>query len=380
MSLESPPAALPGPDLPISPKIPPPGVIALFLAFAKMSLAGFGGVLAFARRGIVEEHRWMTADEFNETFALCHFLPGPNIVNLSVVFGARFGGVPGAIAAFAGLVGPPMVLVMVLAVLYAHFGQLDILRRILAGISCGAVGLLLAVVAENADATRQAARSRRNDRDGCRLHRDRAVAVAVAGRAAGGRAALARYYFFHAAAGLGMNEGSNPVWSLVWTFGLMSLFAVGGANAAIPEMHRIAVDVQHWMTDRQFADIYAISQLSPGPNVLIVTLIGYAVAGFGGALAATLAMCVPTAALAYYVSRLLQRSTTSPWPSIIQTALVPLSIGLMAASALIVAQAADRTWAAVILTLAVAAAAYATRLNPLWLLLAGGILGFAGLI
>jgi chromate transporter len=180
--------------------------------------------------------------------------------------------------------------------------------------------------------------------------------------------------------GFGMNGSSNPIWSLVWTFGLMSLFAVGGANAAIPEMHRIAVDVQHWMTDRQFADIYAISQLSPGPNVLIVTLIGYAVSGFGGAVAATLAMCVPTAALAYYVSRLLRRSTTSPWPSIIQTALVPLSIGLMAASALIVAQTADRNGAAVLLTLVVAAAAYATRLNPLWLLLAGGILGFAGVI
>jgi chromate transporter len=175
-----------------------------------------------------------------------------------------------------------------------------------------------------------------------------------------------------------MNQ--NPIWTLVYTFGLMSLFAVGGANAAIPEMHRIAVEVNHWITDRQFADIYAISQLSPGPNVLIVTLIGYAVAGFGGALAATLAMCVPTAALAYYVSRLLGRSSHSRWPSIIQTALVPLSIGLMAASALIVAQAADRNWAAVLLTLVVAALAYATRLNPLWLLLGGGILGFAGLI
>ena len=175
-----------------------------------------------------------------------------------------------------------------------------------------------------------------------------------------------------------MNQ--NPIWTLVFTFGLMSLFAVGGANAAIPEMQRIAVEVNHWMTDRQFADVYAISQLSPGPNVLIVTLIGYAVAGFGGALAATLAMCVPTAALAYCVSRLLGRSSHSRWPSIIRTALVPLSIGLMAASALIVAQAADRNWAAVLLTLAVAALAYATRLNPLWLLLAGGILGFAGLI
>jgi chromate transporter len=177
-----------------------------------------------------------------------------------------------------------------------------------------------------------------------------------------------------------MNDQPNPIWSLIVTFGTMSLFAVGGANAAIPEMHRIAVDVHHWMSDRQFADIYAISQLSPGPNVLIVTLIGYAVAGVGGAIVATLAMCVPTAALAYYVSRLLRRQSKSPWPAIIQSALVPLSIGLMAASALIVAQAADTNWTAVILTLAVAAVAFSTKLNPLWLLLAGGVLGAVGLI
>ena len=178
-----------------------------------------------------------------------------------------------------------------------------------------------------------------------------------------------------------MTPNGNPIWALVWTFGLMSLFAVGGANAAIPEMHRIAVDIRHWLTDRQFADIYAISQLSPGPNVLIVTLIGYSVAGIAGAFAATLAMCVPTAVLAYYVSRLLTRSSSkSRWPAIIQMALVPLSIGLMAASALIVAQAADRTWAAMLVTLAAAVVAATTRLNPLWILLTGGILGLAGLI
>ncbi len=177
-----------------------------------------------------------------------------------------------------------------------------------------------------------------------------------------------------------MSADSNPVWSLVLTFGLMSLFAVGGANAAIPEMHRIAVEVRHWMTDREFADIYAISQLSPGPNVLIVTLIGYSVAGLGGALAATLAMCVPTAALAYFVSRWLTRSRHSQWPAIIQTSLVPLSIGLMAASALIVAQAADRSWAAALVTVAAAVLAATTKLNPLWLLVVGGCLGFAGVI
>ena len=146
MPPDSQPAAVPAPETPAS--IPPdqPGLLELFVAFAKMSLAGFGGVLVWARRGIVDQHRWMTADEFNETFALCHFLPGPNIVNLSVVFGSRFRGVAGGIAAFAGLVGPPMVIATVLAALYARYGEIDALRRILAGVSCAAVGLLLAVV------------------------------------------------------------------------------------------------------------------------------------------------------------------------------------------------------------------------------------------
>jgi chromate transporter len=145
MSPDSPPAAVLAPDTPASAQSPP-GLIELFVAFAKMSLAGFGGVLVWARRGIVDQHKWMTAEEFNETFALCHFLPGPNIVNLSVVFGSRFRGVPGGIAAFAGLVGPPVMIVTVLAALYARYGEIDALRRILTGVSCAAVGLLLAVV------------------------------------------------------------------------------------------------------------------------------------------------------------------------------------------------------------------------------------------
>jgi chromate transporter len=143
MPSDPPPAAIPAPDQP-APNPPSPGE--LFLAFAKMSLAGFGGVLVWARRGIVEQHRWMTAEEFNETFALCHFLPGPNIVNLSVVFGSRFGGLAGGLAAFAGLIGPPMLIAIVLAALYTRFGEIETLRRILAGIACAAVGLLIAVV------------------------------------------------------------------------------------------------------------------------------------------------------------------------------------------------------------------------------------------
>jgi chromate transporter len=175
-------------------------------------------------------------------------------------------------------------------------------------------------------------------------------------------------------------SGESPIGALISTFGLMSLFAVGGAAAAVPEMHRIAIDVHHWMTDKQFTDAYGIAQLSPGPNVLIVTLIGYAVAGLPGALAATLAMCLPTALLAYCVSRVSNRPSQSRWPGLIQAALVPLSIGLMAASALILAQSTDRSIAALLLTAMVALLASLSRINPLWLLLAGGLLGFAGIV
>lgn len=148
MSTDSAPAAREadqGPDVPVK-HAAPPGLVALFLAFARMSLAGFGGVLVFARHAIVDRHRWMTADEFNETFALCHFLPGPNIVNLSMVFGSRLRGIAGGIAAFTGLLLPPTLIMTVLAIIYARFGDVEVLRRILAGISCAAVGLLIAVV------------------------------------------------------------------------------------------------------------------------------------------------------------------------------------------------------------------------------------------
>jgi len=127
-----------------------PSLLELFRAFALMSVSGFGGVLPWARRVLVEQKRWMTTEEFNETFALSQFLPGPNVINFSVVFGSRFGGVPGAAVALAGLLGPPLAIVMVLAILYERYGDIEALSRILTGVSAAAVGLLIAVVAKMA--------------------------------------------------------------------------------------------------------------------------------------------------------------------------------------------------------------------------------------
>jgi chromate transporter len=125
-----------------------PSLSELFLAFAQASLSGFGGALPWARRMIVDKRGWMTAEEFNEVFALSQFLPGPNVINFSVVFGQRFGGAAGAAVALAGLLGPPLIIVMVLAVLYDRYGDLAALTRILAGVAAAAGGLLFAVVAK----------------------------------------------------------------------------------------------------------------------------------------------------------------------------------------------------------------------------------------
>ena len=177
-----------------------------------------------------------------------------------------------------------------------------------------------------------------------------------------------------------MNPNSSLLLALASNFALMSLFAMGGANAALPEMHRVAVDVMRWMSDRQFADLYAIAQVTPGPNVIVVTLIGYHVAGLAGALVATLAMCGPTCVFAFFIGRIWDRFKEARWRLIIQAGLVPISLGLLGASTLVIARVAGQSWQTVALMLVTAAVSYWLRLNPLWIFAAAALLGLAGAV
>jgi chromate transporter len=161
-------------------------------------------------------------------------------------------------------------------------------------------------------------------------------------------------------------------------FALMSLFAIGGANSAVPEMQRVAVEVEHWMTAQQFADVFALAQLAPGPNVIIVTLIGYQAAGLAGAFVATLAMCGPSCLFAFYVGRISERLKGAVWDAI-QRGLLPISIGLIAASGFVVASVAAHNVVALSVTAAAAVLLYATRLNPLWIFAAAALMGLADL-
>src|SRR5271155_1118373 len=114
---------------------PAPTLWELFAAFATISLSGFGGVLAWSRRMMVEERKWLTPEQFNETYAVCAFLPGGNILNFAVIFGSRFRGPLGSLAASAGLIGPPLLLVMVVGGIYSHYSDVLALRHMLTGVA-----------------------------------------------------------------------------------------------------------------------------------------------------------------------------------------------------------------------------------------------------
>jgi len=132
------------------PSAPAPTLTQILVSFSLISLYGFGGVLAWSRRMMVEERRWMTPEEFNDAYSLCQFLPGPNIVNLSVVFGSRVRGATGAAMALAGLLLPPVVIVTVLGVLYASYGEVAAIGQALAAVAAAAAGLLIATVGKMA--------------------------------------------------------------------------------------------------------------------------------------------------------------------------------------------------------------------------------------
>lgn len=133
-------------------ELPPPparvGPLKLFLAFLSVTAIGFGGVMPWARRMIVERKRWLTPEEFNDVLALCQFLPGSNIVNLSVAMGARMAGALGSLAAFLGVVGLPVIIVMLLGASYHRWGGLAPVQGALTAMSAAAAGLVIATAAK----------------------------------------------------------------------------------------------------------------------------------------------------------------------------------------------------------------------------------------
>lgn len=158
----------------------------------------------------------------------------------------------------------------------------------------------------------------------------------------------------------------------------LSFMALGGGTAIVPEMHRQAVSHYHWLTDRQFVDLYAISRVTPGPSMLIVCLVGYAAAGWPGSLVAAFCMFVPSSILTYYVRRTWDRFQGSSWRTSLQQALAPVGVGLFLAAALVIAKGADRTGGDIAVTAAATLLVAFTRTNLLLIAAVAGLIGWLG--
>jgi len=164
------------------------------------------------------------------------------------------------------------------------------------------------------------------------------------------------------------------LWSLVVVFAPLSLVTIGGGQSAVADIHRQVVDVHHWMTQAQFIDAFAISRMAPGPGSLLVTLIGWHVAGFWGALVATIAIFAPTAGLIYAVAHLWSRYRGARWLTAIESGLRPVAAGMILAAVYVLLQALDGGWVARGLAVASTAALMLTRVSPPALIAAGAAL------
>src|SRR4051812_8916912 len=159
---------------------------------------------------------------------------------------------------------------------------------------------------------------------------------------------------------------------------LLSLVAFGGANAIIPELHRQVVDVMGAMSDADFTKLFALAQTAPGPNVLILPLVGCRLAGAAGLAVAAAGTLVPTSALALLTARILSRAGESRVLNALRAGLVPLAIGLILASGFVLARAADRDALSVAITVLGALALVLSRINPICLMTAAASAGLAG--
>ncbi len=165
---------------------------------------------------------------------------------------------------------------------------------------------------------------------------------------------------------------------LALIFAQLSLLAIGGVNSTLPEMQRQVVDVHGWMSARDFAALFALAQAAPGPNMMVSTLIGRQIAGVIGAVVATLAMIGPSSVLTWISASAWHRFSAHPWRRRVQAGITPVTVGLVAAAAALLAASTAVTWRPGLLTFVVAAAVLGTRVHPLLLLAAGGLLGLAG--
>jgi chromate transporter len=165
----------------------------------------------------------------------------------------------------------------------------------------------------------------------------------------------------------------GKLFNLTWVFMLLAFLAVGGGTAVLPEMEHMTVDVFHWVTKGQFRDIYSLGQVAPGPNMLMVLLIGKKIAGATGALVVGLAFFLPDCILTLIANRVWERFEGSPWRTAVQQGMAPVAIGLMLAGTFAIARLSIFNLTSLLIAASTFALLLWRHINPALLVLAGGV-------
>lgn len=168
---------------------------------------------------------------------------------------------------------------------------------------------------------------------------------------------------------------SSTVTSLLMIFAQLSILAFGGGNTVLPEMQRQVVEVEHWMSAQEFSTLFALSQAAPGPNMMVVPLIGWQVTGLAGLLASACGMFIPSSIITAGMLKVWDQYKERPWRAIIQKGMLPVTAGLVASSALLLTRASAGNFLLGVIAAVTATLSLTTRLHPLWLLGSGALAG-----
>jgi chromate transporter len=173
----------------------------------------------------------------------------------------------------------------------------------------------------------------------------------------------------------------SPILALTTHIALLSSISFGGLPAVLTDIRHFVVDTHGWMTNQEFTNLFAMAQSIPGPNmILMMSFIGWKVWGLPGAAASAFATIGPPCMIYFVAYRLWNRFRGASWQAVIRLGLTPVMVGLIVAGGAVMARVADASWWAAAVTIAAAALVLSTRLNPMWLLLAGGVLGGLGVL
>lgn len=382
----------------------------IFFTFLKLGATAFGGymsLVAIVQKQLVEIDKKMKEEDLLDGISLTSVLPGPVAVNTIAYVGYLLRGIPGAIAAFAGIVLPSFFLVILLSWLYFTYGNIPAVKNIFSGIAPTITALIVTVAIGMARKT-------------IKIPAQWVICLlaAILLIFIGGftttfliiiGSGIVGYFLFHQQQGKerlsneekllfgnrqwiisgvvlllllfvllfgGQYPGAPKNIQIISTFSGISLTLFGGGYVVIPALHELFVENLGWLTSAEFADGIAIGQITPGPIFITATFIGYKVAGITGALLATIAMFTPPMVLTVLLSRFVKTLNQSTLVKAAMKAVRAAVIGMIFASAVTIGQTISVSIVSVAIFLVAFYISFKYTISPVYLIIGSGVAGF----